>query len=69
MIPLSLQLRVSILVTVRMPWEVSQESPREYSVIKLDARQNYLDERGFLQPLWAGTVVGRVGRAVDLRPH
>lgn len=35
-------------------------------VNKFDARLNYLDKRGFLQPLWAATMQGRVGCAVDL---
>lgn len=69
MFPFGLLLSGSILVTVHMVCEVSQESPREYLVIKLDARLNYLDERGFLQSLWTGTMEGRVGCAVDLRQH
>lgn len=58
---------VSILVAVHMTCKISQRSQREYSLIALDARLNYLDQRGFLQPLRAGAVQGRVGRAVDLR--
>lgn len=58
---------VSILVTVHMTCKISQQSHREYLVKKLDARLNYLDKRGFLQPLWAAAMQGRVGCAVNLR--
>lgn len=69
MTPLSRLLGVSILVTVHMTCKIRQPSRGEYSVIKLDARLNYLDKRGFLQPLWAGMMQGRVRCAVELRQH
>lgn len=50
-----------------MTCKISLRSRREYLVIGLDARPNYLDKRGFLQPRWAGAVRARVGRAVDVR--
>lgn len=65
--PLSRLLGVSILVAAHMACKISHQSRGEYSVIKLDARLNYLDKWGFLQPLWAGTMLGRVGGTVDLR--
>lgn len=69
MMCLDLLLGVSILVAVHMTCKISQQSRREYLVIELDAKLNYLDERGFLQPLRAGMMHGRVGCAVDLRQH
>lgn len=62
-------LTASILVTAHMTCKISQQSRGEYSVITLDARLNYLDKRGFLQPLWTGTMQCRVWCAVDLRQH
>lgn len=50
-----------------MTRKIRQRSQREYSVIELAARLNYLDKWSFLQPLRAGPVLGRVGYAVELR--
>lgn len=56
-----------ISVPPHVTCKVSQQSRRCIWLSRLTARLNYLDQRDFLQPMAAGVVHGRVGRAVDLR--